>query len=119
MPPASESAEVTMARIEERMHGMQKDHGQLVKDVQRIAESFERLAESNERVALMEKDIATLIDNVKAIWKKQDALADAVNELQLAGGKSAQRLLWEMVRYGAVGMLGAALAHFGIKLSGG
>lgn len=109
MPPAHESIEVTVARLDERFNGFQNAFEQMVDDQRRLTDSYEKLVQSNQRLALVETDLVNLKESQKKLWEKFDAH-------ETAHSKVTGHALYDIIKLAIAVIVGVVAAKYGVQL---
>lgn len=105
----NEPIEVTVARMDERFKAFQEAFVEMGKDMSRLTESYEELVKNNQRITILEANVATSEKSLALLWTKWDA-----RERRESNDKS--KLLYEIFKLSVAVIIGAVLAHFGVKV---
>jgi hypothetical protein len=106
----AESIETTVARLDERLKGVDSFMAQMAEDQRSLTDSYRELVKNNQRIALVEAELISIKDGQKLLWIKFDALA-------AEGAKNSQRWLWEIGKNGIlIAAAVIALKVFGVHL---
>lgn len=109
MPPAHESIEVTVARLDERFNGFQEAFKEMADDQRRLTDSYEKLVESNQRISLVETDLVNLKNSQNKLWEKFDAH-------ELAQNKVTGHALYDIIKLAIAVIVGIVAAKYGVHL---
>ncbi|OBU84586.1 hypothetical protein [Chromobacterium subtsugae] len=65
-----ESQDVTVARLDERMEGMQREMSAMAQHMQGLASAVQEMTRAQARISTVEAHISTLQSGQDAIWKE-------------------------------------------------
>lgn len=107
--PATETIEVSVARLDERFNGFQEMFRGMADDQRRLTESYEELVKSNQRLGLVEADLVRLNESQNKLWAKYE-----IHERDHS--KVTGHALYDIIKLFVAVIVGVMLAKFGIHL---
>ena len=109
----SESQEVIVGRLDERMVGMQKEMSQLVDTVRTLTDAVTALTKEGARIDTVQTQVSALLRGQEDLWREIGKLHDKLIAHQQAQARASAGGLFEVIKLIVAGSIGVAVARFG------
>jgi uncharacterized protein YoxC len=111
----TESQEATVARLDERMEGVQREMSQLVSTVQTLTEAVNTLTREHARISTVEIQVTALLKGQEALWTELRRVDEKVDTHKSESARQGRSDLFELIKLGltAAASVGATLLFKG------